>query len=249
METFFSWSTDNRFSLFSFSHLSALFTLGVMMLLIFCFRSVLKENRANLAMRIMIATALLLSEGSFHLWFIYYSEWSITTTLPLQLSSISLFLSVALLITKQRRLFEITYFVGTSSALLAMITPDLAFYSYPHFRFFHFFVAHGGIVLTSWLFIAVDKYIPSYRSIWAAFTTLNLYVAVIFAINLSIGSNYMFLMNKPHSNTILDYLGPWPFYLLSLEGLTIIAFHLLYLPFFILKSYSFNRTTNRKSTI
>ncbi|MDO6657119.1 TIGR02206 family membrane protein [Anaerobacillus sp. 1_MG-2023] len=249
METFFSWSTDNRFALFSFPHLSALFTLGVMMLLIFCFRSDLKEKRANLAMRLMIATALLLSEGSFHLWFIYYSEWSITTTLPLQLSSISLLLSVALLITKQRRLFEITYFVGTSSALLAMITPDLGFYSYPHFRFFHFFVAHGGIVLTSWLFIAVNKYIPSYRSIWTAFTTLNLYVAVLFAINLSIGSNYMFLINKPHSHTILDYLGPWPFYLLSLEGITIIAFHLLYLPFYILKSYSFNRTTNRKSTI
>ncbi|WP_441294634.1 TMEM164 family acyltransferase [Guptibacillus hwajinpoensis] len=105
------------------------------------------------------------------------------------------------------------------------------------------------MVLTSWLFIAVNKYIPSYRSIWTAFTVLNLYVAVLFAINLSIGSNYMFLMNKPHSHTILDYLGPWPFYLLSLEGITIVVFHLLYLPFYILKSYSFNRTTNRKSTI
>ncbi|WP_347552505.1 TIGR02206 family membrane protein [Pseudalkalibacillus hwajinpoensis] len=231
MHAFFSWSTDHDFSLFSNEHLVVLGTIVVMMILMFLFRNNLREHSLNFIFRIGIAIIILLSEASFHIWFIYHNEWDVAVGLPLQLSSISLFLAVFLVLTKNRSLFEITYFAGAGSAILAMLTPDLGVYGYPHFRFFHFFVAHGGIVIATWSMIIVEGFVPSYRSIWKAFFALNAYVTLIFILNITLNANYMFLMEKPLSNTLFAYLGPWPWYLLSLEGVAIVAFHLLYLPF------------------
>lgn len=234
MNPYLTWSVEKTFSLFSLNHLLALALLFFFLIVIYLFRSTLRKKNNNLIFRVVLVAVLTGAEASFHLWFIYHSEWRITTTLPLQLSSISLFLAIFLLITKQRFLFEVTLFAGTSSALLAMITPELS-YPYPHYRFFHFFVAHGAIVATAWFMIVVERYIPSYQSIWRAFFVLNCYTFIIFIMNILIGSNYMFLMEKPGSNTIYEYLGNWPWYILSLEFVAITVFHLIYVPFIVVK--------------
>ncbi|WP_377891599.1 TIGR02206 family membrane protein [Alkalihalobacillus sp. R86527] len=230
MNPYLTWTIDETFSLFSKSHLLVLIGLSILFVFTYLFRRSLRKRRYNVSFRIIVILLLLLSEASFHLWFIYHGEWRITTTLPLQLSSISLFLAVILLASKNQLLFDITFFVGSSSALLAMITPELT-YPFPHYRFFHFFIAHGAIVVTAWFMIVVESYYPTYKSIWKAFFVLNLYTTLIFIVNGLLSSNYMFLMEKPMSNTIYSYLGNWPWYLLSLEVIAITLFHLLYLPF------------------
>lgn len=231
----FSWSTSHDFKLFSTPHIFALCILGFVLISVVIFRNRLRNPITNVIVRISIALILIVSELSFHIWFIHHEKWDITTTLPLQLSSTSLFLAVFLLLTRRFFLFEMTYFVGSASALLAMITPDLGVYAYPHFRFIHFFIAHGGIIVAAFFMIMVEKYKPSYLSIWKAFISVNLFVVLIFMLNLFLDANYMYLMAKPLSDTLLSYLGPWPIYLLSLEGITILVFHLLYLPFTIAK--------------
>src|SRR5690625_7970907 len=64
-----------------------------------------------------------------------------------------------------------------------------------------------------------------------AFLTINLIAAIVFIINLLIDANYMFLIHKPRSTSLLDILGPYPYYLIALEGIVIIVFFILYLPF------------------
>ncbi|MGA9288855.1 MAG: TIGR02206 family membrane protein [Anaerobacillus sp.] len=235
MSTFFEWSTTSRFSLFSAPQLLTLGIIAIITLVLFIFRKQLRKKGPNLTLRISIVCLLILSEISYHLWFLYHNQWDLTSNLPLQLSSISLFLAIFMILTKRFILFEITYFAGTGSAVLAMITPDLGVYAFPHFRFFHFFIAHGGIVIATWHMAVIERFIPSYHSVWKAFLTLNIYVVALFMVNLLLNANYMFLMKKPLTDTLLTYLGPWPYYLLSLEGVAIIAFHLLYLPFYFSK--------------
>ena len=41
----------------------------------------------------------------------------------------------------------------------------------------------------------------------------------------------MFLRAKPVTGSALDLLGPWPWYILSVEGMGLALFLLLYLPF------------------
>jgi len=48
-----------------------------------------------------------------------------------------------------------------------------------------------------------------------------------------LGSNYLFLAYKPPAATLLDYLGPWPWYFLSMVAIGLALASLLYLPFWI----------------
>jgi hypothetical integral membrane protein (TIGR02206 family) len=48
--------------------------------------------------------------------------------------------------------------------------------------------------------------------------------------NLAFGTNYMFLCEKPSGTTLLDAMGPWPWYLLAGEVLAAALFWLMWLP-------------------
>jgi hypothetical integral membrane protein (TIGR02206 family) len=58
-------------------------------------------------------------------------------------------------------------------------------------------------------------------------------MVAIFFLNLAIGSNYMFVAHKPLTPSLIDVLGPWPWYILSLEAIGLVLFLLLYLPWVI----------------
>lgn len=102
---------------------------------------------------------------------------------------------------------------------------------YPHFTFFYFFVAHGGIIVASLFMIAAYDYRPRWGSIWRTLLYLNLLLIPIGLINAITGGNYMFVARKPADPSLLDLLGPWPWYLLSMEAAALIIFIILYLPF------------------
>lgn len=197
----------------------------------------------NFKVRIILAMVLILSEISLHIWLWRVGEWTIQYSLPFHLSSISIILSAALLLTKSSQLFEITYFAGVGSALQAMITPDLNVYTFPHFRYVHFFISHGGIVVANMFFIFVEQYKPKLKSIWKAFLYLNLYTCFVFLLNYFVHGNYMYISEKPINPSILDYFGRWPYYLIPLEFIALITFFILYLPFGISDYFGKNRST------
>jgi hypothetical integral membrane protein (TIGR02206 family) len=77
----------------------------------------------------------------------------------------------------------------------------------------------------------VEGYYPTWVSIRKVFIWINIYLVIVTVINLVINSNYLYTLHKPNVATLLDYLGPWPWYILSAEGIALIMFLMLYLPF------------------
>jgi hypothetical integral membrane protein (TIGR02206 family) len=231
MGKYFQANGSDTFTLFSFIHWATLFVLLLMIVFIYIFRKTLRQNQINLISRLGLATIMVGSEISLHIWLWNINEWTIQYSLPFHLSSISILLSAVLAITKSYSLFEFTYFAGVGSALQAMITPDISSYTFPHFRYVHFFISHGGIVVVNLYIVFVEKYKPTLRSLWKAFLYLNIYTMFIFLLNYFIKGNYMYISEKPVNPSLLDYLGPWPYYIIPLELITLVTFLLLYFPF------------------
>ncbi|MDR4937007.1 TIGR02206 family membrane protein [Rossellomorea marisflavi] len=219
------------FELFSVSHITAILLTLVGILFLFLFRNKM-GHKGKRVLKICLIASLLLSELTFQLWYLIKGEWTIETNLPFQLCSLSIYLCVIMLLTKSYRLFEVTYFASMAGALIAMITPEL-FYGFPHIRYFQFFIAHAAIILSAFYMIWMEEFHVRFTSVLRAFISLNAIAVVVYFIDRITGANYMFLAHKPYNLSPIDYLGPYPWYLLSLEFVAFFVFLLLYLPFFL----------------
>jgi hypothetical integral membrane protein (TIGR02206 family) len=234
MRELFEPGTEDVFQLFSSVHLFTLAAFLLIAILLFMFRKHLRTSRINRMVRIGLFLVLIISEVSLQAWLWWSGYWSYQYSLPLHLSSISLILSALLLLTKRYALFEFTYFVGVGSALQAMITPDISLYTFPHYRYVHFFISHGGTVIANLFMVFVAGYRPTGKSIWKAFLWLNVYTFIVFIVNFLIEGNYMYISEKPVNPSLIDYLGPWPWYIFSLEAIALVTFFILYLPFWVM---------------
>ena len=231
MDTFFGKDFSGpAFKLFSLQHLAAI---GVLFLLIaFFFWMRTKPNtKAQKITRYTMAVILILNELAWHLWNLVNGTWNVQTMLPLHLCSVFVFLSAIMLITKSYAIFEFAFFLGIGGAMQAFLTPDLGIYSFPHFRYFQVFISHGLIIASALYMLIVERVRPTWKSFGKVFLYGNLYFVAIFFINRLLGSNYMFISHKPDTASLMDFLGPWPWYLLSLEGIALVVFTLFYLPY------------------
>ena len=232
MNDFFGFNSSAQpFKLFSLPHIVTLVIILAANLLIFLFRNKLKEHKINKYLRYSLALALLLEEISLQIWHISAGQWSVTTSLPLHLCGVAIFLSMLMLVTKSFAIYEVVYFWGLGGAIQALFTPYINGYNYPHYRFFQFFLSHG-LLITSALFMTFTHlYRPRQKSIFKTFGITNLYLIFIAVFNLITGANYLFICRKPSAASLLDFLGPWPWYILSLEFVALITFIIYYVPF------------------
>lgn len=224
--------SGNSFKMFSAIHLLALFLILFFNIIMIKFLNKKKSDNFKRWFRYILAAIILLQQILYTVWHISNGIWSIQYSLPLHFCSISIFLAVLMLITKNYSLFELTYFVGLAASIQALLTPHLYNYNFPHFRFFEFFIAHGGIVTAVSYIVFVEKYRPRWKSIFKTFGFVNIYILFIILLNIVLKTNYLNIIRKPELPSIMDYLGPWPFYLFAIELVIVLSFILIYLPFF-----------------
>ena len=216
-----------EFVMFSAAHWTAIVAIGLAAVLLFTVKNRIQPNQK---WERFAAVTLLFMDLGYHAWLIGSNRWRLMDSLPLELCSISLLIAIVLLWTGNRKLFPFVFFAGIGGALQAVLTPVLDL-SYPHFRYFHFFYTHGGIILTALYFTWVKGYWPTFKGVLQTMLVLNVLLPVIFLVNLLVEGNYMFLRMKPVNGSLLDYLGPYPWYLLSLEVVAFLIFTLLWFLF------------------
>lgn len=212
----------------SFEHLMALYLFSCAIVFLYLFRSHPIMNEV----RWVLFGTLVISEISLLIWTISSGQWDIQYNLPLHLCTISILSSSYMLVKNSFNVFEIIYFFGIGGAFQAIVTPEL-FYTFPHFRFLHYFIAHFAIILAVLYMIWVVKYTITFFSALKAFLILNLLAIVAFTVNMITGANYMFLARKPVTPSILDWLAPYPYYIIQLEFIAIGIFLILCLPFYV----------------
>jgi hypothetical integral membrane protein (TIGR02206 family) len=232
MELFFGQS-GNPFEMYSIQHSIALLFILIVMVAVVWYRTNLRHTQRNRFFRYGLALLLLILHIGLHLWYISTGNWTPDQSLPLHLCTLTLLLSILLLLFRNYYIYEFVFFAGILGALQALLTPvlDIAF---PHFWYFYFFIGHGGIMVTAVFMTAVEGFRPTWISIGRTMLWLNILMLVVIPINNMTGANYMFLARKPETPSLLDLLGPWPWYILSLEGIALLLCILLYVPFIII---------------
>lgn len=218
------------FDLWSAPHLVALaLTVLVPILLI---RAVRRSPSPRTERAICIGLATLLfanqSAGWIHSYLLHGRETFILEHLPLHLCGISVLLSVVVLLARHRLSYELVYFWGLAGAANSVVTPE-AMEPWPAWPFVRYFISHSGIVVTALFATWGLGMRPTLRSLLRAFVGLNVLAVALGAVNLALGSNYMYLSEMPDSPSPF-LLFPWPWYILWLELVALGFFLLCYLP-------------------
>jgi len=175
------------------------------------------RRRPGTGRPVRLALGYGLAVNEFIWWIFRYSHEGVhLVNLPLQLCDATVWV-------------EFDYFAGIAGAGMALLTPDL-WSPWPTYPAIYFFLAHGGIVMvcTVLVFGRIAPLRPG--AVWRAFGLLLLYALLVGLFDAFSGANYMYLRTKPHQQSLLNLLGPWPFYLIPGAALALGLFWLLWLP-------------------
>ncbi|TDQ39756.1 TIGR02206 family membrane protein [Aureibacillus halotolerans] len=222
---------DRFFSLestgFEFGSLAHIIVLVLTCMIFFfqfhCRRVLLKNDRTWRHIWIGI---LLVMDGALYVWYLATGAWNPATTLPYNLCSLMLYGTVWMLWRPSKWLAPIIFLLAISGAIQAVLTPEL-FYGYDHFRFYQFFIAHIGILAANLHLFWTKRVVLQWRAILQAWGVLNVLAASAFLVNVITGGNYFFVSHKPLQGSLLDVLGPYPWYLVSLEGVALLLISFL----------------------
>jgi hypothetical integral membrane protein (TIGR02206 family) len=150
--------------------------------------------------------------------------------LPLDLCDVVLWVTVAALVAPRPWRLELAYYLGLGGSGMALLTPDVA-PDLPALAALQFWVGHG-LVVAAVLFLAwAGALRPRPGAWWRAFLAVNAYALAVGAFDLAFGTNYMYLREKPAAGSLLDLLGPWPWYLLAGDAVALALLRVLDLPF------------------
>ncbi|MBM3152810.1 MAG: TIGR02206 family membrane protein [Chloroflexi bacterium] len=232
--------SGNPFILFGTGHLIALAVIIALNLALLAFRKA--SPRARTITRWTMAIILWLDEASWHIWNAYWGHWTIETMLPLHICSILIWLAGFMLVFKNYRIYEFAYFIGIGGALQALLTPDAGIYGFPHYRIFQTMISHGMLITSAIYMTTVEGFRPTWKSFWRVLVGVNIYAAIIFPVNMLLGTNYLFINGKPATASLLDVLPAWPYYIIFMELIGVAVFMLLYLPFILQDARAKHRT-------
>jgi hypothetical integral membrane protein (TIGR02206 family) len=155
---------------------------------------------------------------------------SVWDLVPLHLCDFAILVAVFALATRHPAACELLYFWGGTGTLLAMLTPDLR-QGWPDWRFIVYFGLHGTVVVAAALVVFGLGRRPLPGAAVRAWLLTNAYAAVVAIVDGVWGMNFLYLREKPWAPSPLDWLGPWPVYILGVEVRALMLFVLLALPF------------------
>jgi len=233
------------FVLFGKEHITAL---GIIILLTaflpFLVRKYCSEKN-EYYIRLLLGALIWGQEIALNVYRFIYNEWYFSNSLPFHLCGFAVLLLPVMLYKKKYNLYEILYFWGLAGATQALLTPNIDV-GFPHFRFIQFFISHGLIVFTVVYATVVWNYLPTLRSLYKT-SVLTLFLLIpIGLINKITHGNYFFIAYKPETASVLDYFGPWPWYILPMIGMGVVMFLVVYSPVGLRKKRSQSVSTDNK---
>lgn len=178
----------------------------------------------------VLGGVLLVAELSWWAYLASREGWTAATGLPLELCDVTAVVGAIALWWRRPLLVELLWFWGVAGGLLAILTPELPA-AFPSWLFFQYYLVHGGIVVAPLLLTVGLRVWPRPGAVWWVGAVTLGYGLCMGVVNILTGGNYLWLRHPPATPNLLDLLGPWPWYLLSMAAVAFIVLLVLQAPF------------------
>lgn len=155
--------------------------------------------------------------------------------LPLHLCYVVAFLTPLAMTRRHFAVFEFVYYCAFSGVLQACLSPDDVS-TFPHFEFLRFWVLHTGVILSAVYAVVVYRMWPTAYGVFRTWLWLLAYLAVVIFVNLVLKTNYFYICSKP-PESLLDFLGPWPWYVVIAIPVAFVLLGAGYVPIWIVERW------------
>lgn len=224
-------NSEPVFRVFGFAHLVAILLIVFIPVGLRIAVRLTASRRIDRAVAVCLALLLATNYLGYanYLWQHQLLFWQ--QALPFQLCDWAMVTIIVALLTKRHSWTEVSYFWGIGGTFQAILTPNLQV-NFPDIRAISFFVGHGGIVAGVIYLLIARRFRPTLGSVWRTLAWSQLYLVTTLLLDHLTAVNYGFLLHKPVAASILDYLSDthW-LYIVELEGLALLFFAILYIPF------------------
>ncbi len=222
------YSAPTNFRLLGAAHLAILSAIPLLAAILAAVQRHLRPGTRGL--RIGFGAVLLADAAGWYAYLAWLHQLTFPNGLPFELCDVTLALVIIALLTASPAAFDLAYYGALAGTSMALLTPDL-WESFPSLSTVQFFIAHG-LAVTGVLYLVWSGLLrPRPGSVARAMLALNLFAAVVGTFDFYFKTDYMYLRAKPENVSLLSFLGPWPWYILGCEGVALVLFLLLYLPF------------------
>ncbi len=169
---------------------------------------------------------------AFNIYLLSLGNYDVSKDLPLFLCSFMALIIPIYTYYRKYWVYEILFFWVVAGTTQGVITPDIA-EGFPSFDYFRYWIVHLGLLVVMFYATFVFNDRPTFKSVFKSIIALQLYMLVMYCVNWVLGANYTYLNAKPDAPSLLDYMGDWPYYVVTAQLVIIPYFLLIYLPFFI----------------
>ena len=173
---------------FSIAHVSAM---AVCFGIIALYMLFIKKIKLDRFYETVIAVVMLLNEAVFLIW--QFSSYGAGVEhLPLHLCTISLYLNGISMLTGKRAVIRYTAIFSFVGACISIAVP-MQGYTFPHFRYLHYYINHLLIALTSVYMLKETEGCNLKEALVSELVLFVFVLTVIHPVNIAFGTEFMFL--------------------------------------------------------
>lgn len=175
-------------------------------IIIYKYRDKFKNSNKNI-LKVFVAI-LFLQQFILYFWYITSGAFSIETSLPLYDCRVAIICLIYGVFFHNEKSKRIGIYLGFVGSMVALLTPELDKFVFPHYTWISFFVGHTLLLWVSCYIFFVEEIEISFQKYMEVFVFTNILHIAIIIFNRLTNCNYAFLSEPPIFKEVAGRLHP-----------------------------------------
>lgn len=229
LSTFFGHDIDfsKSANMVTIHHLIYVLSAVITIALVLRYAKAIKASKHEQKIKTIVFYTLIVFELFYHIHNWTYPRLSV----PLHICSFAVVMSLYILKTDSKRVFEYLFFFGTLGGIMALFFPNSWGYTYLNIRYYHFLLLHNLLIAISLYYYKAYNYRVNYHILWRVYKTVLVLAIFVHLINLTFqhfgyDANYWFITYIPY--VVDDFFTSYPLYIFTFLSAVFVTMNILY---------------------